>query len=310
MLTIGLSSYIARVRRKREKNLYLPLDKFDGATDFFDFLTSVLRGKQNQFIDLGDSRRRLQVNNDMTIDGRSVDGTLDVGEFGLCSVLRDEEGASSFKREYEHSEMIPFYYRAWVPRKQDLGAFCLQNIGTYGCKTAIEQLVADEFSARFPDYVFELKEVISKSMIDHYLSKGVVREFSFIQHGVPKDWADGYGGLPLQDNEALLEVKIKAGPGQSLKLPQRLVRYFQGESTLQPRLFELNKFECEKFKVKLIVDGKPRTLSHVEFFNMTSRVDITSEVKRHADGNPMRESIRPIAAELLKNLARDAQMMR
>ncbi len=308
MYTIGLSSYTARVRRKRDTKNFQVLSSFDASTDFFTFLTKLLRAKQNQFIELNHKFRRLQVNNDVKLDGRAVDGTVDVGEFGITSTFRDETGADTFRRLRNHSEMYPLYYRAWIPKDEEFGLIILQNYGVHGCKSAFEHLIVEAFSDQYPDFVFELREAVSRSMVDHYIKKGLVKEFKFLSNGVPSDWADGYGGVPLGEDEATLEVRIKAKPGMKLPWPQRLSNYFSGNGLAEARLFELSDFRTNKFKVKLEVDGVPRTLTQSEFFNMTSRMDVTADVEKFKTGHPKIDSLRPIAVELLKDIAKDMKL--
>jgi hypothetical protein len=301
-LSIGLSTYIIRVRRKRDREM-LRLDAFDGHTDFFTFATDTLRANVGQYIEVGDNRRRLQVNADIEVLGRIVEGTVDVGEYGLSSILRDEQGEMSFERQREHAEMLRLYYRAWFPQEQNFGAMALQNYGPYGCKTAMHRLLEEEFRERFPDYVFLMREAITRDQIDHYINNGAVKEFKFMQHGVPADWADAYGGEALRDNEAEIEVRIKAKRGRNLSFPDRLASFFRGGNGLgAATLFELRDFECEGFKVKLEVDGQIRTLSHSEFVRMSSRLDITDQVERDALGYPTRDTIRPLASGLLERL--------
>lgn len=301
-LSIGLSTYIIRVRRKRDREL-LPLDRFDGQTDFFTFIAGVLRDNANQYIDIGDSRRRMQVNPDMLIEGRVVEGTVDVGEYGVYSVLRDEQGEKSFERQREHAEMLTLYYRAWFPNERDFGAMALQNYGIHGCKTAMQRLIEEAFRERYPDYIFLMREAITRDQIDHYINNGAVKEFKFMQHGVPADWADAYGGDAMQDNEAELEVRIRAKRGKKLSFPAKLASFVRGDNGLTgASLFELQDFECEGFKVKIDVDGQIRTLSHSEFVRMTSRLDITDQVERDESGYPTRETIRPLASGLLERL--------
>lgn len=198
--SIGLSIYIGRVRRKREKE-HLILDSFDGSTDFFSVLKLAIRQNFGRYLDVGDQRRRLQANNDLLIKGRSLDGTVDVGEYGISSTLRAANGSTSFRREHEHAEMIPLYYRVWCPENKNFACFALQSFGHHGCKTAIERLILQTFKEKYSEYHFEMREALSRAQIEHYISKGVVKEFTFIQHGVPSDWASGYGGVALDPTE-------------------------------------------------------------------------------------------------------------
>ncbi len=296
--SIGLSIYIGRVRRKREKD-QLILDKFDGSTDFFEVLKTAIRSNFSQYLDVGDQRRRLQANNDLYIQGRSLDGTIDVGEYGISSILRAANGSTSFRREREHAEMLPLYYRAWCPEDRNFACFALQSFGHHGCKTAIERLIVQTFKERFPEYHFEMREALSKAQIAHYVSNGAVKEFIFTHHGVPSDWASGYGGDALEATEGEIEVSIKAKRGKSIPWPLRLSEYFNGQA-IDPRgLFELKSFETDTFKVRLEVDGRMRTLSHAELVRFSSRRDFTNDVKTTPQGHPLREDIRAIAIRLL-----------
>jgi hypothetical protein len=306
---VGISLYVARIRRKRDEE-YLPLNGFAAGTDFFEFLWSQLRGKQNQFLDMGDGPRRIQIRSDLEKNAkdRVLQGTLDVGEYGRGGSLKDaKSGTENYRRQPTDADMIPLFYRIWCPKDQRFAAFALQNYGHLGSKTAIYRLLDRAFKEQFPDFLLEMREAIPKRIMLDFVKKGQVKEFRFLQAGVPRDWADGYGGSALEDSSAELQVIVKS-KGKPLPVPQRLMNFFTGGAVTRGKLMEFHGFQAQKFKMIVEIGGKKRVLSHAGFLQMHGRIDVDSEVKFNRDGFPTRESLEEVAEALLAEIAKDVSL--
>jgi hypothetical protein len=228
-----------------------------------------------------------------------VDGTLEVGEYGIASRFRDQEGNTAFEREQKHVEMIPLYYRLWCPEGPNYALFAIQHFGVHGCKAALERVVTDAMAARYSEYLFQMREVVPQTMISHYMNSGKIKGFSFTHQGIPADWATAYDGSAMDADAAEIEVHIKAKGTTRFSLPQRVSHFFASPTRDARGLFELNNFETEEFKITLDINGRSRVLSHKEFFRTASRLDLNGTVEVDDKGHPKKESIRAIAEKLI-----------
>ncbi len=297
MATIGIAAYALRIRLKRTDDpLYL------GAVDaphgglyshvkkFFESLQ-----KKHAHDALSQLLQRV-VQLDSNAD--SLWGLIESGEYGYAAEGIDVQTLKhSYERKALDAEMIPFYFRIYLPAQNDMGVMLLERHGTRGIFHALSGALRDYVQEKLPDHVLELTRLVPAEVMSELL-KGGVRAIQITTYRVPSDIADKYRFLGNLSNAGTVTVEFKAKKKAFLFTPQWLKRITEGRAKIIELPADLGP---GRILIRVDYRGKSRTvdLGHLE--TIAPYVDATAELNMRS-GHPTFASIDGYCAELLGEL--------
>lgn len=303
--TISVSLYVIRVTERRKRDP-LVLSRFDGTTDLIRFIHDTLAEHQGNALGIRGGVRQVYVTNELKNSGRVVEGRVEVGNSGITASIKEiATGVENYRQKPTEAAMIPLYMRFWVPKGQRFGIAAFQHLGDAGCKSAIEDILFARFRERHEDFTLTFRHVVPSEYADELLKSGAIKEYRFVQFGVPGDIADLYGGQSLPAGTANVELRVVAKRGAQLGWTERIRRIIFGKDQIGGGALELDSFKCDDFRLRININGKDRMLKVGEFLKMNSRIEVTEEVEIGRDGHPTFESISSICESLGAKVARD-----
>lgn len=302
--TICVSLYTLRVTERRKRDPVV-LSSFDGRTDLVKEIYDCLSEHQGNALGIRGGSRQVYVSNDLRNTGRIIEGLVEVGNSGFTASIKEiTTGVENYRQRPTEASMIPLYLRFWIPKGQRFGIAAFQHFGDAGCKSAIHDILTSRFREKHEDFTLTLRHVVPKTYAEEVLASGAIKEYRFIQYGVPDDVANMYGGDGLPVGTANVELRVVARKGARLGWTKLISNILQGRKKVQGAL-ELDSFKCDEFRMRININGRERMLKVGDFLKMNSRIDVTDVVEIGRDGHPTFESISVACERLAAEVARD-----
>jgi hypothetical protein len=294
--TIGIAAYALRVRlRRTDDPLHLgTVDEPHGGLyshikRFFESLQKAHDDAASQLL-----QRVVQLDS----DADTVWGLVESGEYGYAAEGIDVKTLKhSYKRKPLDAELIPFYFRIYLPAQNDMGIMLLERHGPRGIFHALSSVLRDYLKEKLPDHVLDLTRLVPAEVMSELL-KGGVRAIQITTYRVPSDIADKYRFLGNLRNAGTVTVEFKAKKKKFLFKPQWLKAITGGKA----RILELPA-DLGPGRIHIQVDyrGKSRTIDLANLETIAPYVDATSELKLKS-GHPTYKSINGYCVDLLEEL--------
>jgi hypothetical protein len=131
---------------------------------------------------------------------------------------------------------------------------------------------------------------------------GNIKRIRYLKYSVPDDIAADVNLSDNLEDEAEMEMIIKAKREQFLDIPDWLSDIVSGR-TARSDFIEMSGVEYDNVKVEIDLNGKRKTLNLSDVRKLRMNIDVTDEVSFGNDGHPVFESIRELSNNLLVDLA-------
>nr|WP_321412844.1 hypothetical protein [uncultured Allomuricauda sp.] len=302
-----LEVYTIKVReRGKKKNVYPP-ENFLGRNDFLTFFQEYIKSFDQQLELNEDQKKSLKLASDtlsFSASERTISGVIESGDYGYTGTgINIKTGDKSYDRTVDDTEIKPFYFLLYIPRKRKVGFVILQRIGVYGIHSVFKKHLNNFFESRFANLKLDFDQFVSKELARAFVEKGNIKEITFVKNNLPADIAEKVGLKGYQREIKSLELKIKAK--SRLAINDKAAKFMNDPNT---SFFEVETLESlgfdgdHKIKVKSKFNGNTRTVDLSETGQIRPYYDIDGDIKKNKDGHPVFESIDKIAKELIKEL--------
>jgi hypothetical protein len=300
MKRITLAPYAVRVKKAYTRREYEITSSFSEDDDLCDILHRFLLGLSKKASLNKDLKQVLEAE-DISLDDREIEGTLNSGEYGVEGLIRDvNTWKVTYRKKTNEAEMLPFYFLFDLPEARTKGFLLLQRTGVFGIHSALTSVLGALFTEEFPEYRLVVNPVVPQGLIDQYVGADAeMTEIRFIRHSLSSDISARLSASGREKGGTMeLVVKLKEKGGFPFRSNVR--RVLNGQRELQ-NMIELEeiRFPYDNVKIKVRVGGKDRVvdLGHPE--RLRAEYDVTEDLKFSPSGHPTFESIAKAAHDLL-----------
>lgn len=306
MSTFALAAYMIRVRTKKSKDDYKALGCFDGTHDLATLVYDLLN-RLRSFSRIDGVKSTMQVTF-LIRENRTVSGIIETGAYGYESKLKDSEtGETVHHRTKREADMIPFYFRFFIPDDQDVGIVLLQRFKAFGVRKLIDSELNQLFTNSFPDNVLELNPLVPEEIVKEWTRKGRVRRIRLLRHGLPRAIEDRMStGKESKAKQGETELTITVGRGKNF--PSGLVEQFsevlrgKGAAGIYSVPDVVDDFEFNRVKLEFDSKATVHTVDLQDFKKIRARFPIDGDITQGDGGHPTFESLQKVAADLLASL--------
>lgn len=304
MANISLSTYTLRIR-KRGTSEFVSLSELYDKFDFFDIFNKHLENLSTKTISNDKTQKVLGVKVHTPYKAeRLFSGIFESGEFGHTSDIRNKNDMSlSYRKTVEDAEVIPFYFRVYIPEKKNEAIIILQNFKQYQIKGIFQSTINEYFKQNYNRYTVELFTLAPEQLIEYYLQEGKPKKLRYIKFASPLDIATAYDKRDHVELSVNTEFVVSIG-----KFYQRFlepIQKYRKDPTGLKRLIEFKDYEYDTIKVELEINKKHRTIDLNDIYNIKPIYDITDKVKIGENQHPNFNSIDNYCKELMDDLIKN-----
>ncbi|MBF0271093.1 MAG: hypothetical protein HQL98_03305 [Magnetococcales bacterium] len=299
----SLSAHLIVIQERRH-NVRLRFGRFDDINNLIDvvcgYFNEIEQEKYKKFVVL---MKTVSVGNIIN-NGSSLSGILRSGQYGYQSNIVDaESGDLSYVKKKTDADMIPFYWRFFVPNHSYKGILLTQSVGPSGILELIRKIVVERFSSDYPDYKIVINPLAPEDAVKKLLKSGDVARLAFIKHTIPSDHADRLQ-LGSGERDGVMEVSFKPKDKTIFHKFARLTEYLNGDRSIGS-VFEFEGFEYDDIKAEIQINGRKRvvSLSEPRKFKVRIDVDEEEELTKGQDGFPTFNSLNNISERIINDLS-------
>lgn len=186
--SISLATYTIRLK-DRETGEFLDLDEFLGH-DFLEVFRDYLEDRGGSASD-DEERQKLLRASDHELDGRTVSGWLEGGDYGFEADLFDVSGGQvSYRRKTSDAELLPFYFLLSVPEESTRAVLILERFRQFGIRSTLWQDFNIYFEPYLQDVILQLNPIVPSGLIEKVRGGKHIKSIRFIHFGLPADVAN------------------------------------------------------------------------------------------------------------------------
>lgn len=246
--------------------------------------------------------------------GAEIWGVVERGEYGYTARGVDSTSLTdSFVRRAADAELIPYYFRFFLPDADSIGTLIIQRLGVHSAFGDLRDEITKHFREQFPQHRIDFRPLVPAEVSRHLLD-GNIHEISVIQHSIPRDLATKIAWGGSEEELGKVEVKIQAkrngffGSLMGEAAPRWLKRLRRGDASV----VELFGENVERVRVRVEYNGKRRLFDIGRRDALAPVIDISEDVEReNGVGHPIFESIHAycydLQRELIEQLGRDVE---
>jgi hypothetical protein len=303
--TIGIATYTCRIRAKRSED-YEPLGGIGGHHSLLELLAGYLESISGAHAVDETTQLVLQAAR-TTRDEGTLRGLLNGGEYGYAAEgFSIRSRRSTYRRTPEDAEVIPFYYRAFLPALSDIGILVLQRYGQFGVFTSFSKGFKSFLEHSLPDHVLEINRLVPAEVVRH-LTDGDIRAIQVIAHSLPTDITDKLRFLGNRQDIGTFVIEAKAKRDHFLTPPAWLRRIREQRARVVELPIELDGSDAT-IRLRVEYDGTTRVIDLNDPSNLAPYINATDEITLEPSGHPQFDSIdsycTTLLAELLQQLGR------
>ena len=158
------------------------------------------------------------------------------------------------------------------------------------------------FVDNYPDIRFEMKRLVPRKIVKHYINSGRVVKVRFVKFGLPSDAWDNMEGAHNEDDFAS-ELVVK-NRRRGIEFPiRRPLREWAEKRRKVDRFWELKNYEFDTVKIELAFPKGRRTVDLARPDLLTYYEDITSELEYDSrSGMPLPDALQKASRSLMEDL--------
>lgn len=222
-----------------------------------------------------------------TSNNDTVDGFIRYGSSGFESKIVDSRSLEEkYDRKTTDMEVIPLYFRMWIPSSGPYGLVALQ---TFGQRSCVNRFYDGFFQGyrRFNEGYRITFDPVAPVQLSSY-RHGQVKKISFFKHDHASDSSEN-AVLPA-GNLVDYRVTLQARPKEHLGLLQGLKERFA--SRADDKHIQYGDTDFDEATAEVLVGKKRRRVTLFGMSRETGKFDLTEDVTRGPNGMPLLESIR------------------
>jgi len=225
-------------------------------------------------------------------------GYIRYGTFGFESDFVDTKTQEkTYRRETDHIEIIPLFYKIWHPAGADYILLAFQSFQGKSCINLVTSKMGELFASENPGFILKFKKLLPEGSGSSIYANSAVKRLRLIRKNAPSDIADSYlGGLETEnvDFEIIISAKRKDILGRLGILAGNL-------SAKRGGLVSHDGVAFEEAVAEIKVGGKIRRVGVFGPSGDAGVIDLSDSVKRGLDGHPTFASISRETDELLRD---------
>ena len=244
----------------------------------------------------------------IAIDTNSIAGTVHVGDYGYSAELYDlKTSAHSHSRKPTDTEVVPYYFLAYLPRRSPMGVVLLQGRSGVSVHEGFLKPFARFTRERRKGYRVEESQLVPKSLVEHFRRGGSLERIRFTRFCRLSDIADNYPDPHIQQVEGKAETVFTPNSDYKGQLMSKIVGFFDDEDNAF-EVFKIQDQQYDSVKVELDVSGNIKTFDLSDVMKIRANMDISDDVEIGDDGHPLFDSIHSVATRHMGTLERQVWM--
>lgn len=284
--SIGLHIYAIRLHKAR-KPKRLTFDTVGDGARLKKFLPTFFSRFSKAADDDGGNARSWYLVPKENTSTDTFDGLIMYGSTGFATDIVDRETRSTqYKRKVTDIEIIPLYYRIWLPDNGDYGLVGLQTFGQRSCVGKVQIALEAGFRQTNNGYRVTFTPV-APAQIASYKTAEVKRLF-LTKQDYSSDAADNQ---LVKDGEIVdLSVAFSAKRRSSLGLLDSFTTKIKAAS--ESKVLRYNDTDFDEATAEVMIGGKRRKVTLIGISRNTGKFDLTEDVSCGPNGMPKFLSIR------------------
>ncbi|MBV7394653.1 hypothetical protein [Mameliella sediminis] len=293
--SIGLHIYAIH-KYKTRKHKVIPFDTTGDGARLKKFMPHFLERYKSAEYEEGEAPRPWYLVPDIDT-GDTYDGLVMYGSSGYATDIVDRETRTTqYRRKVSDIEIIPLYYRIWVP---DSGNYALIGFQTFGQRSCVGRVqIAMESGFRHSNSGYRITFTpVAPSQITSYKTAEVKRLY-LTKHDYSSDPADNQ---LVEEGEIVdLSVSFSAKRRSNLGILDSFTKRIA--SSAQSKVLRYNDTEFDEAAADVMVGGKRRKVTLVGISRNTGKFDLSEDVSRGVNGMPRLASIRQEVEKIFNDI--------
>lgn len=237
-----------------------------------------------------------------TDDGFSMHGVIQYGSSGYEGKLVDSRTrAHQYDRKVTDMEVIPLYYRFWIPESGPFGLLAFQTFGLRSWVNRIREQLEAAYRSKYDGFRIVFTPVMPNEL--GTFKNALVKTITLVKREVSSDRALNQLGIPpvLVD----YDVSVTARKSQNFGTVGSLVDIFRSKSGEKGIESAGDTFEEATSIVRIGRRNRKVTLLGVG--RETGKIDLSDDVQRLPGGHPRLESISSEVKAILADVVTGGQ---
>ncbi|HVT73806.1 MAG TPA: hypothetical protein VHD61_11765 [Lacunisphaera sp.] len=298
--TFSLACYSIRFRHRNERVL-LPFDH-ENLAGVRDFFTAYFLGLSAKTVNDTETQKLLTAR-EISVALPTIEGVIITGEYGIEADLVDVSGKKpKYRRRKNQAQMLPFYFRVFLPPQTDTGFLILQRFGLLGVRTILCSDLRREFSQQYPDITLSILPELPEGALEHILGRGEIRTVTLRRNTLPADLADRLELADANDGQVDLVVRAKHGSRFGALMDKARDVLNQKQYAKLATLIEADGFAHSRLLIGVDIGGKTKQVDLTDLNRLRAHIDVTESVELGRDGFPTFQSISSESADVLDGL--------
>lgn len=218
-------------------------------------------------------------------NGQTFEGLVMYGSTGFAADIVDRKSrAKQYSRKVTDMEVMPLYYRLWVPHGGDFALLGLQTFGQRSCVNRYRGALEETFRRTNNGYRIVFNPVAPAQLAAY--KKADVKKLSLIKHDYSSDAAENQ--LGSKEELVDLNVSFTAKPRSYLgNLGSFTNRIKSGQ---RAEVLNYADTDFDEATAEVMIGGKRRKVVLIGMSQNTGKFDLTDAVQR-SNGVPRLASI-------------------
>lgn len=220
------------------------------------------------------------------LKGDTFEGTVMYGSTGYATDIVDRNTrATQYKRKTSDLEIIPLYYRIWVPNGGDYALLGLQTFGQRSCVGRFQLALETGFRQTNAGHRITFNPVAPGEIASYKVAE--VKKLNLTKRDYSSDAAENQLGDPgaLVDLSVSFNAKRRSNLGKLAEFTNRV------RGAASDQVLEYNDTHFDEATAEIMVGGKRRTVTLIGVSRNTGKFDLTDQVKKGQNGMPVFNSI-------------------
>ncbi|WP_152032626.1 hypothetical protein [Ereboglobus luteus] len=299
MPTITISSYRIRFQDTAKK-IYLKINDpmLDGVHAFFENYFGKLQTKK---INDPSSKKVLSAKQ-VTSKSPNFEGLVITGEYGYETELLDVKGKKKpYQRSTTEAELLPFYFRYYIPKTGDSSVLLLQRFGTSGVRKTLGNNLLPEFEKQFSGVKLFITPLIPDGLLDKLMNGGL-HAITLRKNTLPSDVCDQLNERSIEAGR--MDVVITAKHGHVFSAILNKIKNILIGNDYAPiyDVIRIKGFAHDKTLVDIELGGKKRRIDLSNLTKLRAIIDITDDIKVAPNGHPEFESISSETKKIMNDI--------
>lgn len=229
MNQIKLNTYTIQVRKKNSKRIdkkvgqsqkleyeYLGnlQDKSGNPHEFINIFKEFIKEFDKSFLGLKSENKAMRLTNDIEFNTaeETISGFFKAGFTGEQKEIFEKEKNSEksiFTVKSEHVNCSDFYFKLWIPSKNNIGLLLIQGTSTESAGDLFKSLLHIFLTKSLSENIIKISRFTSNETIEDFKKKSKVQSIVLSKNSYPKDVANSILGKDILEANVKLKLVIE-----------------------------------------------------------------------------------------------------